>query len=617
MQTAWTRVATPLRDFVRTESGGASVLLAATVAALLWVNIDAESYSTFWGTELSIRIGSHGISDDLRIWLNEGLMAFFFYVIGLEARREFDIGELRDRRRLFLPIVAAIGGMALPIAIYLAFNAGESSAHGWGTAMSTDTAFALGVLALAGSSCSGRLRAAIVTVAVVDDLVALIVIATVYTDQLDIGPLLLGIAVFGIMVIGVRRRIRGGTKYFIGGVLCWLLVRESGIDPIIVGLAMGLLTWAAPAERGDLERASDLFRLFREQPTPALAREAQAGVATALAPNERLAQIWHPWSSYVIVPLFGLANAGIVLNGDLISRAVSSPITLGVVLGYVVGKPVGITGAAWLATKLSRGRIAPTVGWGALAAGGAAAGVGFTVALLIASRAFSGGDLDEAKIGVLAAGAIASAISLGAFEAMKRLPTATRARLLLGPAETIQDLAVAVDPDTDHIRGPLDAPVTLIEYGDFECPYCGRAEPIVRELLNEFGDDLRYVWRHLPLSDVHPHAKMAALAAEAADVQDSFWEMHDLLLGHQDALRYSDLVGYAEELGLDVDRFERDVHEHVGESQISADIDGADLSGVSGTPTFFVNGMRHQGEYDITILSNAVRAARARTLVAA
>jgi protein-disulfide isomerase len=378
---------------------------------------------------------------------------------------------------------------------------------------------------------------------------------------------------------------------------------------------MGLLTYAYPAGRSDLARATDLFRLFREQPTPELARSAQVGVAAAISPNERLQQLYHPWTSYVIVPIFALANAGIEISGEFLARAVTSPITLGVLFGYVVGKPIGIVGLSWLVTRLSRGRLRPPVGWAAVAGGATAAGIGFTVALLIASLAFRGQQLEEAKLGILTAALAASVASWLVFRITTLLPKPLQIRALLGTAEGIVDLAQPVDPDNDHLRGPEDAPVTLVEYGDFECPYCGQAEPIVRDLLTDFGD-VRYVWRHLPLDDVHPRARQAAEAAEAAAAQGRFWEMHDLLLGHQDALRPKDLVRYAEELGLDVERFVDDLRRHAYAARIADDVGSADLSGVTGTPTFFINGRRHHGAYDIATLSEAVRVARARVLAA-
>jgi Na+/H+ antiporter NhaA len=614
-RTAWARsVQTPLRTFLRTETAGAAVLLAAAVAALIWVNADASSYDSLWQTKLSVDLGGAGIVLDLRGWVNSGLMTFFFFVVGLEARREFDLGELRERRRFALPMVAGIGGMAASVAIYLLFNAGGSSAHGWGIAMSTDTAFALGLLALVGPRFPDRLRAFMLTVLVVDDILALVVIATVYTDEVVVSWLLAAVGLFGVVVVARALGVRRGLVYFALGASIWVALLESGVEPVVVGLAMGLLVYAYPAARSELESASALFRAFREQPTPELARSAREGLSSAISPNERLQLLYHPWTSYLIVPLFALANVGIRIDGGFLERAFTSPITLGILVGYVVGKPVGILGSAWLLTRLSGGRLRPPVGWAAVAGGGTIAGIGFTVALLVATLAFDGSQLEEAKLGILSAALGASLLTWLLFRATALLPRRLRIRALLGTAEPLVDLYIDVDPERDHIRGPLGAAVTVVEYGDFECPYCGQAEPVVRELLREFGD-VRYVWRHLPLNDVHPHTQLAAEAAEAAAAQGAFWEMHDLLLAHQDALRLKDLIGYAEQLGLDVERFTVDLREHTGAARVAEDVDSADLSGVSGTPTFFVNGRRHYGAYDIATLVAAVRAAGARATV--
>jgi Na+/H+ antiporter NhaA len=612
-KTAWTRnLQTPLRRFLQTETASAALLLAAAVLGLLWVNIDQSSYDSVWHTELSIRLGDSGISQDLREWINNGLMTFFFFVVGLEARREFDVGELRERRRGALPILAGVAGMAGAALLYLSLNAGHDTAHGWGVAMSTDTAFALGMLALVGPRFPQRLRTFVLTVAVIDDLLALVVIATVYSEDVKTGPLLMAIGLFALVPLCIRLGVRHGLIYFLLGAAAWVALYKAGIDPLVIGLAMGLVTFAAPAGRDALERATDLFRNFREQPTSELAREARSGLRSAVSPNERLQALYHPWTSYVVVPLFAVVNAGIPLNSDLISRAVHSRVTLGIVLGYVVGKPLAITAVSWLVTTLSRGRLRPSVGWAAVLGGGAIAGIGFTVSLLIASLAFEGEVLDEAKAGVLAAAVLAAALSWTLFRVTALLPAGPRNRLLLGSAAPIVDLADPVDPGRDHTRGPRGASVTVVEYGDFECPYCGQAEPFVRELLRMHGDDILYVWRHLPLSDVHPNARLAAEASEAASAQGAFWAMHDLLLDHQDRLRFPDLVGYAERLGLDVERFRDDVLQHTYADRVAEDIDTADLSGVSGTPTFFINNLRHYGAYDIDSLTEAVRAARAR-----
>ena len=615
-RTAWARsLQTPLRDFLRTETGGAAVLLAATVAALVWVNVDAHSYQSLWTTKLSIRVGDSGVSLDLRGWVNDGLMTFFFFVVGLEARREFDLGELRERRRFALPLLAGLGGAAVAVAIFLAVNAGRSSAHGWGVAMSTDTAFALGLLALVGPRFPDRLRAFMLTVVVVDDVVAIVVIATVYSGALSVAPLLAAVGIYAAVLVLRSLDFHRGVVYLLLGVAAWVALLKAGVEPVVIGLAMGILPIAYPAQRPSLERATERFREFREQPTAELAASAAAQLRAATSVNERLQQLYHPWTSYVIVPLFALANAGIAINAGFLARAFGSPITLGILFGYVLGKPVGIFFGTWLPSRLSRGRLRPPVGWVAVAGGGTIAGIGFTVSLLIATFAFHGTDLEEAKLGVLTAALGASTVTWLLFRATSLLPSRTRVRALLGTAQPLTDLYLDVDPERDHIRGPDDAPVTLVEYGDFECPYCGQAEAVVRELLRDFAD-VRYVWRHLPLNDVHPRAQLAAEASEAAAAQGRFWEMHDLLFDHQDALAPRDLLGYAERLGLDIERFTDDLHEHTGAARVADDVDSADLSGVSGTPTFFVNGRRHYGAYDIATLSTAVRAAGARAVLA-
>jgi Na+/H+ antiporter NhaA len=616
-KTAWARnLQTPLREFLRTETGGAAVLLAAAAIALVWMNVDSSSYDSLWHTKLAIRIGDAGVTLDLRGWVNSGLMTLFFFVVGLEARREWDLGELRERRRSALPVLAGLAGMAVAVSIYLVFNSGRPSAHGWGIAMSTDTAFALGLLALLGRRFPERLRAFMLTLLVVDDVASLVVIATVYTENLKVAPLLAAIGFYLVVIVCGSIPVRIGFVYFVLGAGAWVGLLKSGVEPVVIGLAMGLLTYAIPAQRTSLERATERFREFREQPTAELARSVGAQLRSATSINERLQQLWHPWTSYAIVPVFALANTGIAVNGALLSRAFSSPITLGILIGYVVGKPIGITGGSWLVTRLSGGRLRPPVGWAAVAGAGTIAGAGFTVALLVATLAFDGPQLEEAKVGILSAVLGASLLTWLLFRATRRLPRRLRIIAVLGTGQPLLDLDREVDPERDHVRGPMEAPVTMVEYGDFECPYCGQAEPVVRELLGDFGD-VRYVWRHLPLSDVHPNAQLAAEASEAAARQGAFWEMHDLLLDHQDALGPSDLMGYAEQLGLDIERFSNDLREHEGAAQIAEDVDSADISGVSGTPTFFINGQRHYGAYDIDTLSKAVVTAGARATITA
>ena len=614
VRTQWTRgQAAPLRAFLLTESGSAGILVGAVAVALVWANVDASSYESIWQTDLSIRLGSHGVTQDLRTWVNNGLMTFFFLVVGLEARREFDLGDLRERRRFILPLAAGLIGMLVPVLIYLTFNAGRSSAHGWGIAMSTDTALALGVLAILGKNVPDRARVFLLTVFVVDDLAALLVIAVVYSESIAMMPLVLAVAAFVLMHVALRFHVRQRWLFALLGLVIWSALLESGVDPVVAGLAIGLSASAYSPNRGDLEEATGLVRRFREEPTPEFARQATAGLRRTLSPNERLQTFYHPWTSYVIVPLFALANAGIALNRDFLAHAYTTPVTLGVLIGYVVGKPVAVVATSWVVTRLSRGRVRPPIGWAAVIGSGTISGIGFTVALLIATRAFHDARLEEAKLGALSAAVVASILTWAVYRLTELLPATSRDKALLGDMTLIQDLIPAVDIGRDHIRGPVDGAVTVIEFGDFECPHCGEAEPVVRALLTDAT--IRYVWRHLPLTDVHPQAQLAAEASEAAAAQDAFWPMHDLLLAHQDALRLRDLLRYAEDLGLDLDRFQDDLRRRTHEARVAQDVESADLSGVSGTPTFFINGQRHYGAFDLASLKAAVTTARAQLRV--
>jgi Na+/H+ antiporter NhaA len=618
-RTAWARnLAAPVRDFLSRETGSAVVLLGAIVAALAWANSPwSDSYESFWATELAFRLGDWTLAADLRHWVNDGLMTLFFLVVGLEAKRELDLGELRERSRLALPVVAALGGMAGAIAIYLAFNAGGPGADGWGAVMSTETALALGVLALVGPQGATRLRVFMLSLVVVDDLAGLLVIATVYTDDVSMVALAVAVGLFVVLLALRFAPVGRSVAAAVVGTGMWVALFKSGIHPTIAGLAIGLVTTAYPPTRDDLERVTEVVRNFREQPSAELARSAQLSLVSAISANERLQLRLHPWTSYAIVPLFALANAGIHLDGNLVSDAIRSPITLGIALGYVVGKPVGIALAAWLTTRLDKRRRPLPITWPGLIHVGAVAGIGFTVSLLIASLAFTGEQLDEAKVGILASIVLATLDGWAVARLIRLIPDSKRARQLLGTAEAIPDLIDDVDPERDHIRGPSAAPVTLLEYGDYECPYCAQAEPVIRALLADFGDDLRYVWRSLPLTDVHPNAQTAAEAAEAAGAQGRFWEMHDVLLANQDALRPLELARYANDAGLDLDRFWNELRRREYAPRVAEDVASADASDVTGTPSFFINGRRYSGAYDIDTLRRVLRAARTRAQPAA
>jgi Na+/H+ antiporter NhaA len=599
-----------LRGFIATESGGAVVLLVATLTALVWANSAwAASYTALWALDLSIELGPIGLSQDLGHWVNDGLMTLFFLLIGLEIRREFDMGDLRERRRVAVPVIAGIGGMAIPVLLFLALNSDPEASRGWAMVMATDTAFALGVLALAGRHAPLRLRVFLLTLMVVDDVGAIGVIAIVYST--DVVPVALVVAA-GLLVGMVLLRRAGVQRagvYWAVGIALWLATMQAGIHPTVAGVAIGLLTSAYAPRSDALQHATGVTRAFREQPSPELARAATRSITFSLSPNVRLQHTLHPWTSFAIVPLFALANAGIELSPTAIGAALGSSITWGVIVGLVVGKVLGITLGAWIATRRWAGGLPVAVGWPSIIKISSVAGIGFTVSLLIAQLSYSGPLLQEAKLGILAASIIAATLSIGLFHVAAFLPSDWRRRAEAGTAPELVDLMMPVDPAVDHVRGPADADISIVQYGDYECPYCRAAAPVVSELLTRFAPRLSFVARHLPLPDVHPNAALAAEAAEAAAAQGRFWEMHATLYEHQDALQLSDLVRYARELGLDEVQFESDLRAGRFSRRVARDVASAEAAGVAGTPTFFINEVRYVGRYDLSSLERAVRAA--------
>ena len=393
-----------VQEFLRAETGGAVVLLAATIAALAWANSPwSDSYTSLWGTELSIALGGAEISHDLRLWVNEGLMAVFFFVVGLEIRREFDMGALQQRGTVTLPALAAIGGMVVPAALYLALNAGGEGADGWAIPIATDIAFALGVVALLGPRCPPELRLLLLTIAVVDDIGAIAVIAVFYAEELQPAAILVAMSAFMALFALRGLRIWSMPLNLALGVTMWVALSESGVHPTITGVLLGLAATAWPPTEEDISRAGRQARLFEQEPSPARARSAKLGIEFAMSHNERLQHLLHPWASYLIVPVFALANAGVALDADMLERALSSEITIGIVAGLVGGKLAGIAGASLLASRLGIGSLPEGLGMRDVIGVGAVAGIGFTVSLFVAELAFTQPLLrEEAKVGILA-----------------------------------------------------------------------------------------------------------------------------------------------------------------------------------------------------------------------
>ena len=397
-----------LREFLATEAAGGVLLLVATAAALVWANSPfSDSYERLWETVLSLRLGDHGISMDLHHWVNDGLMALFFLVVGLEVKRELLLGELRDPRRAALPVAGAIGGMVVPALIFLLLNVGSDGANGWGVPMATDIAFAIGVLAVVAPGVPGTVRLFLLTLAIVDDIGAIIVIALFYSSGVD-GRWLGAAAAILVLVVLLRRAgVTTVPVFVLLGLALWFAVHEAGIHATLAGVAMGLLVPATPALDREIVRskAGELLDVF----TPEGARETSRIARQSVSELEWLEHQLHGWSSFVIIPVFALANAGVVLSAASVADAATSTVTLGVIAGLVVGKPLGITGAAWLATRLRLAELPDDATWPQVAGVATLAGIGFTVSLFIAGLAFDTGALvTDAKVGILAASLLAS-----------------------------------------------------------------------------------------------------------------------------------------------------------------------------------------------------------------
>ncbi len=410
------RIVRPLNEFLEEESSSGILLLAAALLAVAWANSPwRASYEDLWHTELSFRLGGRVLREDLRHFVNDGLMALFFLVVGLEIKRELLIGELQQPRSAALPVIAALGGMVVPAGLYLLLNAGGEGSEGWGIPMATDIAFALGVLTLAARHAPANLKPFLLTLAIVDDIGAILVIAIFYSGGISAVPLLVAVGLCAAIVVLQRANVRATAVYVGIGVAVWVAVSRSGVHPTIAGVALGLLTPALPFQRPRAvsQEARRVADETVDQPSPP---DADAHhwltlawlTREAVSPLARVEHFLHPWTSYVIVPLFALANAGVRLSREAMGDAVSSSVVWGIVLGLVVGKLAGISLACALAVRFRVARLPEGVAWSHVVGAAAVAGIGFTVSLFIADLAFGEARLDElSKVGILQASILA------------------------------------------------------------------------------------------------------------------------------------------------------------------------------------------------------------------
>jgi NhaA family Na+:H+ antiporter len=406
-------VARPLREFLRVETSSSLLLLLAAAVALVWANSPwSESYASFWHTELAIDLGSLHIEETLQHWVNDALMAIFFFVVGLEVKHELVNGDLRDPKTAALPIIAAVGGMALPALIYLAIAAGGEAGSGWGIPMATDIAFAVGVLGLLGRRVPSAAWIFLLTLAIVDDIGAIVVIAVFYTDDLRLVWLGAAVALIGLM-IGMRLlRIWAIPAYVVVGVAAWFATLESGVHATLAGVAIGLITPATALLKADVATTNAQQALADRELDPDELARLQFLLNESVPMVERLQNRLHPFSAYAVLPIFALANAGVDLGGA--GDAITSAVGLGVIAGLVLGKPLGILLACFVAVRLGLGRLPDRTSWPQVAGLGAVAGIGFTVSLFIAGLSFPGSVAltEDAKVGILLASVLAAVVGV-------------------------------------------------------------------------------------------------------------------------------------------------------------------------------------------------------------
>ncbi|KRF37306.1 Na+/H+ antiporter NhaA [Nocardioides sp. Soil805] len=406
-------VARPVREFLRVEAAGSILLLLAAAAALIWANSPwASSYDEFWHSTISIDLGAFRIEESLQHWVNDALMVIFFFVVGLEIKYEIVSGDLRDPKTAALPIVAAIGGMLVPAGLYLLIAGGGDGADGWGIPMATDIAFAVGVLGLLGTRIPSAARLFLLTLAIVDDIGAIIVIAAFYTEELHLEWLALALVLLGVMVALRMLRVWSLWVYVVLGFFVWFALLESGVHATLAGVAIGLITPARALLKEDVARSYAQRALADRHLDPDELSRLRFLLGESVPVVERLQTALHPLSSYVVLPVFALANAGVPLGGGALGDALTSAVGLGIGVGLVVGKPVGILLACFIAVRLGLGRLPEDTTWAMVLGLGAVAGIGFTVSIFIAGLSFPGSDLltGEAKVGILVASLVAAVV---------------------------------------------------------------------------------------------------------------------------------------------------------------------------------------------------------------
>lgn len=591
--------------FRSSETSGARLLLAATAVAILWANLGGSSYNEFWHTDLALTLGDAQISMSLQHWINDGLMMLFFFLVSLEVKHDFVMGELSDWRHASVPVVGAVAGLVVPALLFVALNAGTEAVGAWGVVISTDTAFVIGLLAVFGSRLPQPLRAFLVALAVVDDVGALAVIAVAYTESIRIVPLVVVAITALVLYLLQQARLHRTIVYIVAGAVLWMAFLASGVHATIAGVVLGLLLPVFPPERSEVMRAEELTQVFRRTPVATTGCAAVEGILRSVSINERLQLVLAPLINLGVVPVFALANAGVVITGATLRHAFTSPLTWGIIVGLVAGKYVGVLGATYLAARLRIGKLAPGLGYRHISAGSVLTGIGFTISLFIVELAIDDETLkSDARIGVLTASLIAALLGMLMLEITARYDEQH------APAR--KRLNRPVGPVRDHIEGPVDAPLTLVEYGRMGGIDDADKAEVLRQVRDHFGRDLRYVFRHNPGDD--PAAMEAALALEAVAAQshELFAPMkRELELATQDDELDAQIVRRAAvDVGANLPRLEKAVRQRTHAMRVTDDAEDAGTLCLTTAPTFFVGEVIYDGPVEAADIIAALEASR-------
>lgn len=563
----------------------ASITLAcATVAALVWANI-GDGYERVWSLQAGITIGDVNLSMSLGHWVNDALMAVFFFAVGLDVRRELSIGELRQRERAMMSLCGALGGLVVPAGVFFLFTVGSSAAVAWGTVISTDTAFALGMLALVGPRNAPRLRVFLLTLAVVDDIGALSAIAVFYSH--DLNPVALSGVFAGLLVIWILQRNHVGrvTPYVLVGVVTWIFLYASGVHATLAGVLIALLIPVHSTSTRDVETASRVVHLFRQAPVPRAARVARHSISQSISLNQRLSELLPPYVNFVVVPLFALSNAGVALSPQMLQAAAASSLTWGVIAGLVVGKLLGITVSTRLVQRFVPAARAPGLDLPRVAGLASLAGMGFTISLLVVDISLADPQQqDEARVGVLVGSFLALTVSWLIFTVSGKVKPL--------PPPTGTHLQRPVEPGRDHMTGPLTAPSKIVLYTAMSSAYRLRTAEALAEVKAQLGRQVNVVFRHHTASD---DELTTAIMLESAAAQGLFWELHDAMTTRRGPITDAEMLDLAEEAGLHTERFLDDVTSYAHLARIEDDNLDAQAAGLPNAPVLYLDGVRLKG----------------------